>query len=189
MKKFGRSIALTGLIALLALPAAAADNGFYLGASFGQSGIKINDVDDDLDGVDFSGSATAFKVFAGFRFLTFLAVEGSYVDFGAPDDYLEALDGTVQTDVTGYDAFAVGLLPLGIADIFAKVGFISWDASISGQVGGEAQSESEDGTDPAYGLGVQFRIKSFAIRGEVEYFDIEGAEYVYMYSIGGSYTF
>jgi len=39
------------------------------------------------------------------------------------------------------------------------------------------------------GIGVQFRIKSFAIRAEFEYFDIEGAEYVYMYSIGGSYTF
>ena len=119
-----------------------------------------------------------------------LAVEGSYVDFGAPDDYLENLDGTVQTDVTGYDAFAVGLLPLGIADIFAKVGFISWDASISGQVGGEAQSESEDGDRPRLTASASSsRIKSFAIRGEVEYFDIEGAEYVYMYSIGGSYTF
>ena len=101
----------------------------------------------------------------------------------------EVIDGNIETDIAGFDGFVVGYLPLGIADIFVKAGVIAWDASISGQVGGDAQSQSEDGTDPAYGLGVQFRIKSFAIRGEVEYFDIEGAEYVYMYSIGGCYTF
>ncbi len=183
MKKFGLSIA---LIALLALPAAAADNGFYLGASAGQSGIKINQ---DLEEIDFSGGATSFKVFAGFRFLTFLAVEGSYVDLGAPSEFVEVIDGTIETDITGYDGFVVGMLPLGIADIFVKAGVIAWDASISGQIGSETEKQSEDGTDPAYGIGVQFRVKSFAIRAEFEYFDIEGAEYVYMYSLGGSYTF
>ena len=187
MKKLGNSIALTALIALLALPAAAADNGFYLGASVGQMGIKIEDV--DLEDIDFSGDDTAFKVFAGFRFITFLGVEGSYVDLGAPSEFLEGLDATIETDITGYDGFVVGYLPLGIADIFAKAGVIAWDASISGQIGDQTERESDDGTDPAYGIGVQFRIKSFAIRAEFEYFDIEGAEYVYMYSIGGSYTF
>ncbi len=78
---------------------------------------------------------------------------------------------------------------LGIADIFAKVGVIAWDASISGQIDDVTERQSEDGTDPAYGIGIQFRIKSFAIRAEFEYFDIEGAKYVYMYSLGGSYTF
>jgi hypothetical protein len=186
MKKFGLSILLTALIALLALPAVAADNGFYIGASVGQSDIKI---DQDLEDIDFSGGATSYKVFGGFRFLTFLGVEGSYVDLGAPSEFVEAIDGTIETDVTGYDGFVVGYLPLGIADIFAKVGVIAWDASISGQIDGTTERQSEDGTDPAYGIGVQFRIKSFAIRAEFEYFDIEGAKYVYMYSIGGSYTF
>jgi opacity protein-like surface antigen len=186
MKKLGLSVVLTALVALLVQPATAADNGFYLGASVGQMGIKINE---DTDEIDFSGDDTAFKVFAGFRFITFLGVEGSYVDLGAPSEFLEGLDATIETDITGYDGFVVGYLPLGIADIFAKAGVIAWDASISGQIGDETQRESDDGTDPAYGIGVQFRIKSFAIRAEFEYFDIEGAEYVYMYSIGGSYTF
>ena len=39
------------------------------------------------------------------------------------------------------------------------------------------------------GLGVQFRISSFAVRAEVEYFDIEDVQDALMYSIGGSYTF
>ncbi len=183
MKRFGLSITLT---ALLALPAAAADNGFYLGASVGESGIRI---DQDFEDIEFSGGDTSFKVFAGFRFLTFLAVEGSYVDLGAPSEFVEAIDGTIETDLTGYDGFVVGYLPLGIADIFIKAGAISWDARISGQIDGVPESQSDSGTDPAYGIGFQFRIKSFAIRGEFEYFDIDGAKYVYMYSIGGSYTF
>ena len=88
-----------------------------------------------------------------------------------------------------YDGFVVGYLPLGIADIFAKAGVIAWDASISAQIDGVTERQSEDGTDPAYGIGIQFRIKSFAIRAEFEYFDIEGAKSVYMYSLGGSFTF
>jgi len=186
MKKFGLSIALTASIALLALPAAAADNGFYLGASVGQSDIKI---DQDFEDIDFSGGATSFKVFGGFRFITFLGVEGSYVDLGAPSEFNEVIDGNIETDIAGFDGFVVGYLPLGIADIFVKAGVIAWDASISGQIGGVTERQSEDGTDPAYGIGFQLRFKSFAVRAEFEYFDIDGAKYVYMYSLGGSYTF
>lgn len=186
MKGYGIPGALIAFVVSLALPAVAADNGFYLGASVGQSDIKI---DQDLEDIDFSGGAMSYKVFGGFRFITFLGVEGSYVDLGSPSDFVEAIDGTIETDVTGYDGFVVGYLPLGIADIFAKAGVIAWDASISGQVGGASERQSDDGTDPAYGIGIQFRIKSIAIRAEFEYFDIEGAKYVYMYSIGGSFTF
>ena len=183
MKNIALSAALTGIIALLALPAVAADNGFYLGASAGQSGIEISDIDD----MDFSGGDTAYKLFVGYRILTFFAVEGSYVDFGAADDDLGDTLGTVEADVNGFDAFAMGMLPLGIADIFVKAGVIAWDAEIAAR--SIDASESDSGTDPAYGIGVQFRIRSFAVRGEIEYFDIEGTEYVYMYSVGGSYTF
>ena len=183
MQRLERSVVLTALIALLALPAVAADNGFYLGASAGQSGIEISDIDD----MDFSGGDTAYKLFVGYRILTFFAVEGSYVDFGSADDNLGGDLGTVEADASGFDAFAMGMLPLGIADIFVKAGVIAWDAEIAAR--SIDASESDSGTDPAYGIGVQFRIRSFAIRGEVEYFDIEGAEYVYMYSVGGSYTF
>jgi hypothetical protein len=50
-------------------------------------------------------------------------------------------------------------------------------------------SVSDDGEDPLYGVGFQLRFKSFTVRAEVEYFDVEGADALYMYSIGGSYTF
>lgn len=189
MKKFALTLALTGIVVVFTLPAAAADNGFYLGVSLGQSAVDISDIDEDLSGSDFSGGDMAFKAFAGYRLLNFLALEASYVDFGNADDTVDGVDGTVEANFTGYDVFAVGMLPLGIADIFAKVGMIAWDADIGASVGEVHESLSADGTDPVYGLGVQFRITSFTIRGEVEYFDIEGAKYLVMYSIGASYTF
>ena len=189
MKRFVFSLALTSLVALVALPAVAADNGFYLGLSVGQSAITIDDISDGDVTAEFSGDDMAYKVFAGYRLLTFLAVEASYVDFGSPDDTIEGFDGTIEASITGFDAFAMGMLPLGIADIFVKVGVISWDADLAASLGDQYERLSGDGTDPAYGLGFQFRIKSFAVRGEIEYFDIEDAQDVFMYSIGGSYTF
>lgn len=185
MHRLRLSIALTSIFVLLALPAAAADNGFYLGASIGQSAIDFSGEETP----DFSGDDMAFKVFAGYRLFAFFAVEGSYVDFGAPSGDLGTADDTFETSIKGFDIFAVGMLPLGIADIFAKAGMASWDADLTTNIDGVVDSVSSDGTDPVYGVGVQFRISSFAIRGEVEYFDIADTDGLLMYSVGGSFTF
>jgi len=189
MRRFGLSIALTAALALLAIPAIAADNGFYLGASVGQTQLEIDQLADEVESADFSGDDMSYKIFAGLRFLTFLGVEGAYRDFGAPEDDVTALEGTVTADLTGYDVVAVGYLPLGIADIFAKAGMIAWDADLSLDAGGNSVSVSDDGEDPLYGLGFQLRFKSFAVRAEVEYFDVEDVDGLYMYSIGGAFTF
>ena len=189
MRRFGLSVALTGLLALIALPAVAADNGFYLGASVGQTQLEIDELGEDVNSADFSGDDMAYKVFAGIRFLTFLGVEGSYRDLGEPEDEVSELEGTVTADLTAYDVAAVGYLPLGIADIFAKAGMTSWDADLTLDAGAVSQSLSDDGEDPFYGLGFQLRFKSFTARAEVEYFDIEGIDGLYMYSIGGAFTF
>jgi len=189
MRRFGLSIALTGLLALLAFPAVAADNGFYLGGSAGQTQLEIDELGEDVNSADFSGDDMAYKVFAGLRFITFLGLEGSYRDFGAPEDEVSELDGTVTADLTGYDVAAVGFLPLGIADIFAKAGMAAWDAELNLDAGDISESVTDDGEDPFYGLGFQLRFKSFAVRAEVEYFDVEGVDGLYMYSVGGSYTF
>ena len=189
MRRFGLLTALTIALVVLAFPAVASDNGFYLGGSVGQTQLEIDELGEDVASADFSGDDMAYKVFAGLRFLTFLAVEGSYRDFGAPEDEVAELDGTVTADLTGYDVAAVGFLPLGIADIFAKAGMAAWDAELNLDAGTISESVTDDGEDPFYGLGFQLRFKSFAVRAEVEYFDVEGADALYMYSLGGSYTF
>lgn len=168
------------LFALPALPAMAADNGFYLGASVGQANLKIDDLtnntfsDDDFDGDDL-----AFKLIAGIRPLDWLGVEAAYVNFGEPED---TVVGTkLKADGDGISAFAVGFLATGPVDLFAKVGLISWDSKISG-------SFDDDGTDLAYGAGAQFRVLGLSIRAEYEKFDISDVD-LDMISVGVTYTF
>jgi hypothetical protein len=160
-----------------ALPALAADNGFYLGGSVGQANIEVEDV--TVTGEDFDADDTGYKLIAGFRPLDWLGLEASYVNFGEPEDTL--LGNSVEVEGDGISAFAVGFLAAGPVDLFAKVGLLSWDSRIVGF--------NEDGTDLAYGVGAQFRLLSLGVRAEYEIFDVDDVDDLNMISIGVTYTF
>jgi len=182
-----------GAVAVLILAAgpASAKNGFYVGGSFGQTTLKIDDLSLDLEEFDYKADSTSYKIILGYRFMGFLAVEGSYVDFGDLSDSIDTIEGNVSvaTDLKGFDAFAMGMLPLGIADIFAKVGLVSWDSDIRAAIGELIELDSRSGTDLVYGIGAQVRFKGLAVRAEVEYFDIADADSVYLISLGATFTF
>ena len=163
-------------LALASLPAVAADNGIYLGASVGQSGLQIDDF-------DYDASATGYKIIAGWRFLDWLAVEGNYVDFGSGDDRVEGTK--IETEADGISLSAVGFLPVGPVDLFARVGAVDWSADISSPGIG---SGGDDGTDLTYGVGAQFRVWSLSIRAEYEMFDVSDAD-LDMISLGVTWTF
>jgi len=185
-----RKAALCVLVFLLAgaLPAMAKNNGFYIGGSIGQSTLKVTSFSDNLGDLSFNDSDNGYKVFLGYRFLHFLAVEGSYVDFGTPKDTVaEGVDAEIK--LNGYDAFALGILPLGPVDLFAKLGVISWDSDIKAIYEEVVDRQSDSGTDAAYGIGAAFKLGSIAIRGEFEMFQVENSDDVYMVSLGISYTF
>jgi Outer membrane protein beta-barrel domain len=156
----------------------AADNGIYLGASLGQANIDINAVNvrTQIDGDD-----TGFKFLAGLRPLDWFAVEASYVNFG------EVEQGILATETDGISAFGVFFAPVGPVDLFAKAGLISFDTNID--VDGLGTVYQEDGTDLAYGVGVQLRLLSLGIRAEYERFDIDDTDDANMLSIGVTYTF
>jgi OOP family OmpA-OmpF porin len=170
---------ITGFIATLALtslPAVAADNGIYLGASVGQSGLQIDDF-------NYDASATGYKLIAGWRFLDWLAVEGNYIDFGSGDDRVEGTK--IEAEADGISLSAVGFLPVGPVDLFARVGAVDWSADLSAPGIG---SGGDDGTDLTYGVGAQFRVWSLSIRAEYEMFDISDAD-LDMISLGVTWTF
>lgn len=174
-----KAILLAAAVAFGPAAALAADNGIYIGASVGQANVEIDDIDVGGLREDFDADDTGFKLIAGIRPLDWLAVEASYVNFGEPEDTVDGVK--LKADGDGISAFAVGFLPVGPVDLFAKVGLISWDSKIGGV--------SEDGTDLAYGAGVQFRVLGLSLRAEYEVFDTDPFDDVNMLSVGVTYTF
>ena len=163
--------------------APAAQAGIYFGASVGQAEVKEED-----NGFSFSSNDTAYKGFVGWSFFKFFGVEASYVDFGTQED--TPTPGTdLSVDVNAADAFVVGQLPLGKHfELFAKYGAIWWDSKT--EIAGIPGSESDSGSDPAYGAGVKFRFAHFfGIRAEYERFDIQDTDKVDMASVGAEFKF
>ena len=168
------------LLTLPVLPAVAADNGFYLGASIGQANLKIDDLTSGaVANDDFDADDMGFKLIAGMRPLDWLGLEAAYVNFGEPEDTV--LGTKLEAEGDGISAFAVGFLPAGPIDVYAKLGLISWDSKISGTF-------DDDGTDLAYGVGAQFRVLGLSIRAEYEKFEVSDID-LDMISVGLTYTF
>lgn len=167
--------------ALTAAPAfAGADSGFYLGAGVGQASASDIDIDDRE--FNFDGDDTGYKALVGFNFgwipLIDLAVEGSYTDFGNPED------NGIEVDGSALAAFGLAGVNLGPFGIFGKAGVANWDGDVSGRISGD-----DDGTDPVYGVGARFALGSFQIRAEYEYFDIDVVDGIDFISASLLYTF
>lgn len=172
------------LMGLASFASQAADNGIYLGAGIGQGGVQF---EERIDGenFDFDASDTSYKLIAGWRFLDWFSVEANYVDLGTASDRIEGQ--RIETDVSGVSLAAVGFLPIGPVDLFAKLGAINWNADVAAP--GTGLSGSEDGTDFAYGIGAQFRVWSLGLRAEYERFDVSDADTVDLISVGVTWTF
>lgn len=165
--KFATTVRLFGAAAvasLLLAPAAQADSGFYLGASVGDTSVDLE---------DFSESDTSWKAFGGYIFdmpVVDFAVEAAYIDFGSQSGDLFQVPAAI--DSTGLGAFGLVGMDFGVFGFFAKAGFVAWDADL--ELGG--LSDSDDGTDPGYGIGFRLNFSSIEIRAEYELFEFEDAD-------------
>jgi OOP family OmpA-OmpF porin len=149
-------------LAALAPPAAAADNGFYLGAGISQATTKVSF--EDVGSADTDD--TGFKVIAGWRPLDFLAVEANYIDMGGDSE-----DGT-SIDSSAISVSALVLAEIGIVDLYARAGMAMWDTKLTDA----GQSVSDDGWEPTYGVGVGVHFGSVGVRAEYEYLKTEPFE-------------
>lgn len=166
----------TGSIALLPVHAQISDGGFYLGA--GAGGTKFNGFDElcrDITGalpglpVDTrcqSGeTAFSWKLFAGWRFNPFLAVEGGYANLGKASGDTEIFGRDVNGEISASALFGelVGSLPLGQSGrLFGKLGLAELDAELTTDVFPvllrviPTQSFSESSTEMVFGLGAEY---------------------------------
>ncbi len=154
------SALLAAVLGASALSAQAADKGFYAGAGVGQSFVDEQAYDDE---------DTAFSVFGGYQFNRYFGLEAGYADFGKIEP--QGAGRALEAD-TAY-LTAVGTLPITEKfSAYAKAGFHAWnlDDAIPGLTG----TNDDSGTDPTYGVGVQYRLTDqVALRGEYSRFEIE----------------
>ncbi len=153
----------------------------YIGGSIGQSYIELN-AGTPTAPAAFDQEDFGWKAMIGYDFdfaVITLGVEADYVDFGAPSG--DVAGSQIEVDANGFAGFGTAGIDLGPLGVFAKYGVISWDASFN--IDG-FDAGSDDGTDPAYGLGVKFGLASVEVRGEYEIYDIEDSEDVAMLSVG-----
>lgn len=173
-------------LALLGLVAGAAhaevQPGFYAGAAIGQASFEV-------DGIGFDESDTAFKVFGGYAFNDFFALEGAYFDGGAPE--MRIGDASVDAQLTGLMAAAVGRLPLGdMFSVYGKLGFTTYDFEVNGRQNGQTFM-TFDGSDEEvfYGIGAAIGFApSLEVRAEYEALDLSGGNYNVI-SVSGLYRF
>ena len=204
-----KQLLLIALSAALGVSSAqAADTGFYVGGSFGQStanDFNGSDIDADLATIGITSSTstddsdTGWKVFAGYRFMKYLAVEGAYTDLGeftahstVTSPSAGIVDSSIETDA--WTISALGILPLGDSfSLFGRVGVNIWSADYSdtftiGGIPGSA-SEDDDGTDWVYGVGAAWNFtNNLSLRGEWERYDLGDGD-VDLWSAGLSWNF
>ena len=167
VSRFMNRCGVATLAALLLTPAAYADSGFFVGGAYGDASFDADSFS------SFDQDSAPYKIMAGYIFdmpVFDIAIEAAYNDFGSQEG--DVLQVPADVDATGLSAFVVGGLDFGIFGIFAKAGMVSWDADLN--VGG--QRGSDDGTDPAYGVGARLMFSSLEARLEYEVFDFDDVD-------------
>jgi hypothetical protein len=164
------------LVAMLLLGATAAqadDALFYLGAGVTRSELT-NISNSNLSFSDIH--ATSWKALAGFRPISYFAVEADYLNLGGETSTFFG-NRTVHSDAKAFAGYAVGYLPvpLPFLDLFAKAGASRW--KLDGSSAFNASDSqlfyfSTTGTAFAYGAGAQVHLGKIGARLEYENFNI-----------------
>jgi hypothetical protein len=189
-----------------------ADNllGLYVGGSIARSDLHLdNSWTATPTGTDeVVAHHTAWTASVGIRPLRHLGVELQYLDFGrlhwdgsyriSPGGFTSPVNATVHTNAEALAAVLYAPIPLPFLDVYAKLGPTHWHSTASGEILGlfcpvnlpdcGRIEVRHDGTDLAYGAGLQLRFGPGAVR--IEYQRIEASpEYPALYGLGLTWTF
>lgn len=195
MNRRGKALLATLLGAFLTAAASpsgfAQESGAYLGGSVGQSKFKEWC---DTGGAPITLTAckdtdTAWKLFGGYRFNRYLAVEASYINWG--EVTASAVSGGQPVDVAAeqksYGVAGVGSLRLGPSfEVFGKLGFVQTDQQTK-RITPNPSTVDRDETEFHYGLGLKYAFaRNWAVRAEWENTEKLKVE---MFSAGVEYRF
>ena len=155
----------------------AQETGFYLGVGIGNASYReacadFNRVAGQADAFGCTSSEdTAQKVFGGWRFHQYLALELSYIDFGDAKGTgtVAGAPATATSKVKAAGLSALGILPLGDRlSVFGRLGLL--EVKTRTQIeGGMAAVEDDDETELHVGIGALFNLaRDWGVRLEYE---------------------
>ena len=141
------------ILFLIALPLAAQENnGWFVGIEAGQA-----DVDEADDEVGMAG------LFGGYQFNRYFAIEAGYMSVSTLDlDFNFSDQIRAESDVQGFRAMAVGILPLGDrVSANGKAGFFIGETEevVIGNDGNLSVTDDTDG-GAAFEVGLRFKLTS-----------------------------
>jgi len=217
-----RSAASAAAIALLLVTTgymvpsrAIAAEGWYVGASAGQSGIdySASDLSSDLarlgwtiDSPMIDESGTAWKIYGGFMFNEWFGLEAGYADLGkvmtrfgatiAPTEIDALLSDTLSVHPyqgAGWLAGAIVRWPFA-GDRFAllaRAGLFAWESDTDVRVvtgGTGSVSGNDSGTDAMYGVGIEWQVsETWYLSAGWERYELNESQDVPMLGVGARF--
>ena len=147
--------------------------GLYIGGGIGDFSSSIDEVNnlDQIDdaGIDFTDGDNATKLFAGWNFNRYFAVQGDYVDFGDQSGAVSpSVSGT--SNVKGFAPSIVGTLPIGPVELFGRVGMMFYNVDVNLN-GGQLIDDSANDMVWSAGVGIDIADR-LNLRLEYEQIDI-----------------
>lgn len=188
------TIALVAFTAFVGMAHAAepGKSGFYVGGEFGAATAATN-VDAPPETYNAAGTTLGWSIFAGVRPTKYLGAEINYINFGTVSDY-NLIDGAggitykISAKNQAYGLDAIGYLPLTEGwELFGKLGYASLRTNTQSNgnypdighcsgpcdpLGIYSQSNSNNASNFAWGLGAQYHFDSVSVR--VGYQQING---------------
>ena len=183
------------LVAILPVEAREERTGAFVGLSWGQTNFETSsstiDPSDCGAGIpcNISESSDMWKVFGGYRFNDWIAVESDLRSFGEAKGNLT--DRTFEIEGRAWDFYLRGGVPIGPVDLFAKLGFAWVDGEYSQVCSSGCVSGTVDfnKTTWAGGLGIMGNIGKIGLRLEWEPYNNSGFSRTDVFSIGIQYRF
>ena len=147
--------------------------GLYIGGGIGDFSSSIDEVNnlDQIDdaGIDFTDGDNATKLFAGWNFNRYFAVQGDYVDFGDQSGAVSpSVSGTSR--VKGFAPSIVGTLPVGPVELFGRIGMMFYNLDVNLN-GGQLIDDSANDMVWSAGVGIDIADR-LNLRLEYEQIDI-----------------
>jgi OOP family OmpA-OmpF porin len=183
-------------VAILATPslAAAQEASSYFGASLGMSQArKFCNASDAPAGSSTSSCddhGVGFKLFLGYRFNKFLAVEGSFITFGDFATNVTVGSETARAEFNPKAWSGAGLLIVPLGDrleLFGKAGMAAVKSERQTTVGGASFTLGKDRNEPIYGLGLSYGFgRPWSLRAEWERISDSKVDF---FSVGAQYRF